>query len=136
VNGPGSLAAETLQNVCKNGAEIFIENTDELVVRAGGIQEWTEDVKNGSLPAFGEKFSHWHDCLERWMIERGKEKAGSNLFDTVAKFVGWQIDANAESFESVRSSALRGNTSVAVFYDSDTGCCKEKNARGGDIKEI
>jgi hypothetical protein len=95
VNGPGSLAAETLQNVCKNGAEIFIENADELVVRAGGIQERTEDVENGSLPAFGEKFSNRYDGFERGMIERGKEKAGSNLFDTVAKFVGRQIDANA-----------------------------------------
>src|SRR5687767_5520592 len=110
---PRGASAERSQGGRVLGQEFAGEDSHELIVRPGGVQEWAEQIKDGRDALCSEELPHGGDRLEGRVIGRRENKAEPiALYGFPQAFWG-EIDPYAKRLEHVRATTLRGDRAVA-----------------------
>jgi hypothetical protein len=111
-------------------------DADELKVRANGVQERAEEVKNAGLALGCETFPNGRNHLKRGVIERCEKECETGCGESLTKGGGVCIDSDAEFFKDVRTAAAGRDGAVAVLYDAGTSGCENEHGCGGDVEEF
>ena len=89
------------------------------------VRQRAEDVEDG---ADAEFLADGADVLHRGVILLGEHEADANLLELLDDFSGRLVEVDAERFEAVGGTALRGSGAVAVLGDFDA-CCGDDHGR-------
>ena len=117
------------------GNECFAEDTGQLAIGTGRIEQRTEHVENGRLTAFGEQFAGRGHCGKGRVEARREEKGRPRFTQHVEQPTRRQINRNIQGFKHVGAPAFRGDPAVAVFDQPRTGSRGDEHDRRGDIEE-
>src|SRR6266851_402650 len=103
----------------------------DLCGGSGGVGERADEMEDG---ADAEGAADGHDGLHRGM-EAGSVEEGETMFaERGCSFGGREIDGEAEGFEDVGGTALRGDGAVAVFGDGGSGGGSDEGGGGGNVE--
>ena len=115
--------------------EIWIEDSCELELRSGRVQQGADDVENAGAAPLGEKFPDRHNRAECGMACGSEKEAATGRFQGSGDGLGGEVDFHAESFEDIGSAGFRGDAAVSVFDDFGSGCGDHEHGGGRDVEK-
>ena len=94
----------SLRTLASGSVSVGSVNTCELNVRACGVGERTEDIEDGALT---DLLARTDGILHGRMKLGGKHKPDANVINGVGDLFGREIEADTESGEHIRGTAMR-----------------------------
>ena len=99
----------------------------------GWIRQRSEDVEDC---ADAEFLADGTDVLHRSVVLLGEHKADADLLELFDDLSGGLVEVDAECFEAVGGTALRGGGAVAMLGDLDAGRGDDHGRRRRDVDAV
>ena len=98
----GPLAPQLAQDACYNLDQILRINTHDLAPYARRIAKGTDEVKKGP---YAHLLAHRGHRFHGRVVERGKEKSETRLFEATRRHFRGHVNANPQRRQQIRAPA-------------------------------
>ena len=127
------VAPQALQDARLDAHQVGVENAHDLVARARGIGQGTEDVEDG---ANAQLAPHRRRMLHRAVVGGREHEADTDLVDALGHLARVQSEVRTERLENVGAARLARHRPVAVLGDLGAGGRGNKRRRGRDVEGV
>ena len=133
VDNHAALYAQVHQHLCQRLHQIFIINTKQLQLRAGGIRQRSEDVENC---ADAQLLADWANIFHRGVILLCEEEAHAHLLQQLHAFFRLQLNIYAQRLQTIGSAAFGGSSAIAMLGNLHAAGRSHQSRGRGDIEAI
>ena len=126
-------AAQALQHAHQNADQVGMEHPQQLVRRAGGVGERTEDVEQRAHTQFA---AHRGGVLHGAMEFRREHEADADGVDALGHLLGREVEVHAQRLQHVGTAAGRRDRAPAVLGDARPGCGSNEGSGGRNVEGV